>query len=132
MPHVTSLATDSDVIDSPTWDDVLNSLRALDSKEKTIVVLAPASPKGVPEGEEHMSIGGGSGRYIAYVTSDNVTFWNAETAGGLDTSVTRLTVGGQEGEYAAAQIVSLDVVTIVARAYFERGERTPSAHWVQR
>lgn len=65
MPHVTSLATDSVAIDLPAWEDMLHALRALDAKENTIVVLAPASPAGAPAGEAHMSIGGGNGRYLA-------------------------------------------------------------------
>ncbi len=64
------------------------------------------------------------------LTSDNVTFWNAETPGG-DAQLTRLMVGGQEGDYTGAQLVSLEVVTLVAREYFDNGGRASSAYWVR-
>ena len=77
----------------------------------TLVILAPACPKGPPEGDHHLAVGGGGdGRLLVYTTEDNLGFWNLADPGkqGAERKV-RMNIGGQEGEYHESQFVSRDL-----------------------
>jgi hypothetical protein len=77
MSFVAALTTDTKTIKKPTWVDVEREVGALDARTQTLVVLAPPPPKGAPEGDHHLAIGGGGeGRFIVYTTEDNLDFWN--------------------------------------------------------
>lgn len=131
MAFVTTLTTDARTIQSPTWADVERAILGLDARTQTLVVLAPAPPLGAPEGEHHLAVGGGGdGRFIVYATGDNLTFWNLLDPGRQDNrQKVRMLIGGQEGEYEAAQFVSREMALRAAHRYFEDGQRTDDLTW---
>ena len=49
------------------WSEIESAIRSLDGHRQTLVTLET-------EGEAHMSIGGGNGRYFVYLTFDNDNF----------------------------------------------------------
>ncbi len=131
MAFVATLTTEAEVTANPTWGDVEREICALDGAVHTLVVLAPPSPLGPPSGDHHLAIGGGlDGGLIVFVTEDNLTFWNLrnpENRGA--TRVVRMSIGGQEGDYRAAQIVSRDLALRAARRYVEDGQRAGDLEW---
>jgi hypothetical protein len=81
--------------------------------------------------EEHFSVGGGGGRYVAYATFDNEEFWSLlrpEPAGG----VILLNAGGQEGDYPAREVVSLEQARAAGRAFFLEQSLDPSQQWAKK
>lgn len=83
-------------------------------------------------GEQHLAVGGGSGRYVVYATFDNCDFLNLLAATVDDGSVL-LNAGGQEGDYSARQIVDLTQAEKAARAFFaglRLDPRLPSSTWL--
>lgn len=132
MSFVATLTTDTKTMENPTWADVEREVGALDARTRTLVMLAPSPPQGAPEGDHHLAVGGGDGRFIVYTTEDNLDFWNltAPDTSGTERTV-RMTVGGQEGEYREAQFVSQDQALQAARRYFEDGQRAPGLVWTK-
>lgn len=133
MSYVATLITDTRTITNPTWADVEREIGALDARKQTLVTLAPPPPKGAPEGDHHLAVGGGSdGRFIVYMTEDNLTFWNLTDPEkhGAEYHV-RMNIGGQEGEYRGAQFVSRDLALRAARRYLEDGHRAADLLWAR-
>ena len=129
--RVATLTTDTKTIPNPTWVDVEREIIALDGRQQTLVMLSPAAPKGAPDGDHHMAIGGGGeDHFIVYVTEDNLNFWNLTDPNrrGADHTV-RMNIGGQEGEYREAQLVSREMALSAARRYVEDGGRAPELAW---
>jgi Immunity protein Imm1 len=131
VSFVTTLGTDTNVTSAATWTEVERAISALDGRTETLVILAPASPIGAPEGDHHFAIGGGrEGRSIVYTTEDNLSFWNLiERPQQGDERPVLLRIGGQEGEYRSNQPVSRELALRAARSYFEYGHRDPSLEW---
>jgi|tagenome__1003787_1003787.scaffolds.fasta_scaffold20452583_2 hypothetical protein len=131
MRFVSTLTTDAKTITNPTWTQVEREVNALDARTRTLVMLAPSPPKGPPEGDHHLAIGGGAdGRFVVYTTEDNSNFWNlTDVHKRADDRKVRMVVGGQEGEYQEAQLVSLGVALAAARRYMEDGQRAPELNW---
>jgi len=132
MSFVATLTTDTKTITSPTWADVEREIGALDARTRTLVMLAPPPPKGAPEGEHHLAVGGGDGRFIVYTTEDNLNFWNLTDPEkrGAERKVL-MNIGGQEGEYREAQFVSRDLALRAARRYVEDGQRAADLVWTK-
>jgi Immunity protein Imm1 len=133
MSFVATLATDTETMENPSWPDVERAILALDARSTTLVMLAPPSPKGLPTGEHHMAVGGGSGdRLIVYTTDDNFHFWNlVDPKKRGDRRPVRMVVGGQEGDYREEQFVSRDHALRAARCYVTDGRRAPDLEWTQ-
>lgn len=133
MSFVATLTTDTKTITNPTWADVEREISALDARAQTLVILAPPPPKGAPEGDQHLAVGGGAdGHFIVYATEDNLNFWNLTDPerGGAERKV-RMNIGGQEGEYREAQFVSRELALRAARRYVEDGQRAADLVWTQ-
>lgn len=133
MSFVATLTTDIKTITDPTWSDVEREIGALDARTQTLVMLAPPPPLGMPEGEHHLAIGGGGeGRFIVYATEDNLNFWNLTDPdrSGVERKV-RMNIGGQEGEYREAQLVSHDLALRAARRYIADGQRAEDLVWTK-
>ena len=110
-----------EIVETPTTGDFDRLLDRMDSKVHTMIMLQR-------ERDAHMGIGGGSGKYVVYVTYDNETFWNliaAERAPGA----VMLNVGGQEGEYPARQVVAQDRARQAGRTFLATGELDRSLRW---
>ena len=131
MSFVTILATDAHTIENPRWEDVEKAILSLDGTAATEVMLAPAPPKGPPDGDHHMGIGGGKdGRCIVYVTEDNLTFWNLEDAAkSQESKCLRMLIGGQQGDYREAQCVPREWALKAAREYFDHGWKVDDLTW---
>ena len=131
MQFVTTLNTDTKTIPGPAWADVEREILALDARTQTLVTLAPSPPIGAPEGDHHLAVGGGSNdRFIVYMTEDNLNFWNlTDPKRTADEQTVRMQIGGQDGEYRAAQCVSRDLALLAARKYFEDGRRAKDLEW---
>jgi hypothetical protein len=131
MNHVAMLVIDELTIEDPTWEDVQRAILSLDGRTNTEAMLAPAPPKGPPEGDHHMGIGGGKdGRCVVYFTEDNLRFWNLEDATTRHGEHRiRMLVGGQEGEFRMRQCVPREWALKAARYYFEHGKRADDLPW---
>jgi hypothetical protein len=131
MSFVVTLTTDTKTVTTPTWADVEREICALDARAQTLVILAPPPPKGAPEGDHHMAIGGGSAdHFIVYMTEDNLSFWNLVNPEkrGAEGKV-QMNIGGQVGDYREAQFVSRDLALRAARQYVEDGRRAADLAW---
>jgi hypothetical protein len=131
MSYVATLTTDAEEVRNPTREDVERAIDTLDSTHVTLVVLAPRSPDGSPEGEHHMAIGGGKDdRCVVYITKDNLGFWNLEDPSKAS-SMTRvmMVAGGQDGDYREAQCVPKQWAKRAASVYFEHGIPAPDLPW---
>ena len=102
-------------------DDLDHALQRLDGNTHTLVILEG-------EGEAHLAVGGGGGRYVVYATFDNVAFWNLVDPGATTGSLI-VNAGGQEGDYAVRQVVDLTHARAAAHGFFSRRELDPDQMW---
>jgi Immunity protein Imm1 len=103
------------------WQSIESAIRQLDGQRKTLVTLET-------DGETHMSVGGGQGKYIVYVTFDNESFDYLVDPTKPNTEELLL-VGGQIGHYPAKSCVDLDMTLKSAKAFAEKGEMLDSVIW---
>jgi hypothetical protein len=109
------------MIDDASVSDFDAALDRLDASTFTNVMIAG-------DGEEHMGIGGGAGRYIVYATFDNEDFWNLmrnEPA----TGTVLLNTGGQVGDYPASQVVTVEQARTAGRTFLLSGKLDPGLRW---
>ena len=117
---------DSDPVEknNPTWCDIEAAIRRLDGDTCSLVILG-IEPPPVP----HMAIGGGAeGKYIVYITPDNLIFHQLINPG-RSSRKCMLVAGGQCGEYAEKLCVSLSEALRAARSYAETGQPDASLLW---
>jgi hypothetical protein len=114
--------TEDEVIVSPTFDDLRRVIESLDANVKTSVFL---------EGENgaYLAVGGGSGQYIVYVSPSDQQFWNLIANRTERNEKISLVVGGQDGDYAARQVVDKNSAIKAAKRFFLKGELDRSLHW---
>jgi Immunity protein Imm1 len=105
------------------WREIEAAIGQLDGHRKTLVTLEA-------EGETHMAIGGGPGKYVVYLTFDNEQFHYVVDPSKSDADE-NLTVGGQEGIYPAKLCVDRDAALKTAKAFAERGVMEKSVIWEQ-
>ncbi len=117
------VANDEWRVSQPTWDDVESALTRLDARTHTLVTIQGPV-------EQHLTVGGGAGRYVVCATFDNSEFWNL-LGGRSDGEPELLNAGGQEGEYPQAQIVTHGQAREAARAFFLQLQLEPSLNWVR-
>lgn len=108
-------------IENPSRADLEQALLRLDGRVFTMVIVAGL-------GEKHLSVGGGDGRYVVYATFDNLDFWNLLRPKALE-EVVLVNCGGQEGEFPAKQVVSIDQAKAAGITFLELGELDPSQLW---
>jgi len=107
--------------DNPSEAELEHALLRLDAKQYTMVTIAADQDK-------HLTIGGGAGRYVVYAAFDNEDFWNLvcpEPAGGT----VLLNAGGQEGDFPAAQIVTLEQARAAALVFLNSRQLDPGQQW---
>lgn len=107
--------------DSPTIQDVERFFERLDQKNYTLIILER-------DASTHMAVGGGAGQYVVYATYDNETFWNLLRSEPTDMTVP-LNVGGQEGHYPSAQVVTKDIAWRAGRSFVEAGVLDQTLKW---
>ncbi len=103
------------------WEEIEAAIRKLDGHRRTLVTLEA-------EGEMHMAIGGGTGKYLVYVTFDNENFNYLVNPTKSDNAET-LVVGGQEGIYPAKWFVDLTTTLRAAKSFAEFGTIEKSVVW---
>jgi hypothetical protein len=103
------------------WSEIELAIKNLDGQTKTLVTLET-------DGETHMSIGGGQGKYVVYATFDNEIFYSLIDPSKSDQHES-IVVGGQKGLYPAKSCVDLETVLPSAQKFAELGEMLRSAVW---
>jgi Immunity protein Imm1 len=103
------------------WTEIETAIRELDGHQRTLVTLET-------EGEAHMSIGGGNGRYFVYTTFDNENFNYLVNRANSDQTET-LVIGGQAGIYPAKSCVDLTTTIKAAKVFAELGTMERSVSW---
>ncbi len=104
-----------------TWAEIKSAIEELDAKKKTLVTIET-------NGNTHMAVGGGMGKYVVYATFDNVSLYNLiepTKSNDLET----LVVGGQIGAYPARMCVDLETVLKAAKTFTESGTLEESVIW---
>lgn len=112
-------------IEQPSAADLDRALEQLDAKTYTLITLEA-------QGDEHLCVGGGAGRYVAYAKRDNDEFWNPvgdAAEDGAQDEVIWLNAGGQEGDFPARQIVDMERVRAAARAFLSDRTLDPALGW---
>lgn len=113
-------------IENPVWEDIEAMIRSLDGESRTLVTF------GNEEEGCYMAVGGGNGKYIAYISYDdgdqihNLIQPDTHTEGWVE-----LIVGGQRGRFPANTCVSQEMVQLAARCFFDTQEAVPSLHWAE-
>jgi hypothetical protein len=104
------------------FTDVERALERLDARRWTTLSI------GGPD-ELHLMIGGGAGQYVIYAGSaGEEELWNLVSAK-PEEAVVMLTIGGQEGDYPARQVVGLEEARTAARTFFLTGALDLSLRW---
>jgi hypothetical protein len=111
-----------DEIRGPSLDDMFMAIELLDAEIHTIVTLFGC------DGLE-LCIGGGQGRYIAYVSASDQDFWNLLSLDDDRHDAVLLNAGGQEGEYESRQIIDKPSVLRAAKTFFDTGLRDSALRW---
>ena len=115
------ITCDEFCVESPTEADVMQSIDALDAETKTALTLER-------EGAS-ISVGGGRGRYVVFVTvGDDQKFWNL-LSDYADTGAVMINIGGQEGDYPARHVVDKEQAMRAALCFLESGRRDPALTW---
>ena len=115
------------IIEQPRWEAVESAIRALNNRERNDVYLFPASAGP----DTYLCVGGGAGRYVVSGSVGNQEFPTILDPSRATRPPERLTVGGQEGEYHARQVVDLATALTAARAFFESGGFGDSVTWTR-
>jgi Immunity protein Imm1 len=129
---VTTMTTDywegvkskHDTVLSPSWTEIEAAIACLDSETLTMVTLRG-------EGEAHLAVGGGGGRYVVYATFDNQKFLTL-TRGGEGRSKVSLSIGGQMGEYPEDIVVDGPLALAAAKSFAESGQINDHLHWLEK
>jgi len=108
-------------IERPSLQDVMAAVQRLDGKTRTLVTLEVSD-------DHHLAVGGGGGRYIVYMTLDNLQFKNLIIPGKSGPKV-MLTCGGQEGGFAPKQCVDLELASRAAATFARTGQPDPELAW---
>ena len=103
------------------WQQIETAIKNLDAHQKTLVLLET-------EGETHMAVGGGLGRYVVYVTFDNESFHYLIDPAKAKIEET-LIVGGQKGYYPAKLCVDLSTTLKAAETFTKLGILEKSVVW---
>lgn len=119
--HWHGVTCDEICIESPQEPDVTRSIEALDAASRTTLTLDRA--------EASITVGGGRGRYVVFVTvGDDEEFWNLLSE--VDaTGIVVINIGGQEGDFPARQVVDHEKATRAALCFLESGRRDPTLTW---
>jgi hypothetical protein len=109
---------------NPDLEAIEAAIRALDGERRTLVVL-----KG--PGDHHLAVGGGGeGKFIVYMTSDNESFLTAINPAMQDASETiLLCAGGQEGDFPVRQVIGVAESLAAARSFAVTGSPAESVTW---
>ena len=103
------------------WRQIETAIADLDAQQKTLVLLET-------DGETHMVVGSGLGRYVVYITFDNENFHYLIDPSKTEVEST-LVVSGQEGCYPSKLCVDLTTTLKAAKTFAEFGILEKSVVW---
>jgi Immunity protein Imm1/Isochorismatase family len=104
-----------------------DAVAAVSADHQAAALLCMSDVLGAEE-ETHMAIGGGTDKFVVYVTFDNEIFHDLIDPSQSD-SGEALVVGGQEGIYPAKMCVDLEMTLRAAKAFAEAGSMDQSLFW---
>jgi hypothetical protein len=110
-----------ETFEAPTVAEFDRLLNRLDAQGHTMITLQG-------DGDTHMTIGGGDGRYVVYATFDNEVFWNLLQPEQAEGTIT-LNAGGQEGDYPASHVVSRERARQAGVTFLQISELDPALEW---
>ena len=108
-------------VDKPSLDGLNSALDRLDGTTYTTLIVDG-------NGKEHMTIGGGNGRYIVYWTADDLQFKTLLRPHAEQATVV-LSVGGKKGDYPARHVVDLAQARAAASFFFLHRQLDPDLTW---
>ena len=108
-------------VDRASVEDFDRALDRLDARIYTMLTIEGS-------GEQHLTIGGGAGRYVVYATFGNEEFWNL-LCGKSATGTILLNAGGQEGDFPATQVVSKEQAGAAGRVFLDACQLDPTQQW---
>lgn len=115
-------------VDSPTWTQIESAIRSLDGWTRNDLYLHP-DPDDL---ETYFAVAGGTdNRYLVFFCHGNESFDEAITPDAEDTRV-ELVVGGQPGDFALRDLVTLDQAVEGARSFHMTGELSAGQSWRHR
>ena len=101
--------------------DLDRALDRLDARTYTMIIVQLG-------GEQHLTIGGGAGQYVVYATFDNEEFWNLLRTQ-APASTVLLNVGGQQGDFPAAQVVDKEQARVAGHVFLNACLLNPTQQW---
>jgi hypothetical protein len=110
-------------VEAPALDAFETALSRLDGTTFTEIVLDGGQGR-------HLAIGGGGGRYVVYAAVANDEFVNLLHCNPRDGTV-KLTAGGQEGDYPARRVVTIEEARDAGRTFLQAGELDPRQRWIR-
>lgn len=111
-------------INNPIWEIVEKSIALLDQKTRTQIVLQL-------DDMSYISVGGGNGSYLVYISTPDENFYNLVTDGHIiDSSIKKeLITGGQKGYFPSKNIVSKSLTLRAVETFFVTGEKDKELNW---
>lgn len=107
-------------IDEPSEAELEQALLRLDAERYTMVAIVAGQ-------ENHLAIAGGRGRYVVCATLEDELWSLIVPATGLGT--VRLNAGGQEGDFPAAQVVTLEEARAAGLVFLRTHKLDPGQRW---
>lgn len=106
------------------WNEIEKAIKGLDGRSRTMVIIG----HDFGGNEACMTVSGGLGLYIAYITYDNISFHRLIDPNKSEESID-LTPGGEMGEFPAKFCIDLEKVLRAARMFSSEGKVDPSLDW---
>ena len=122
LKRADNLLCNDEEIDAPTIDDLDRIIEALDAKIRTMVSL-------YGQDGSFLSIGGGEGQYVVYVSLPDEQLWNLLSNQENRKGVVLLNAGGQEGDFPCRQVVDKPRALRAARTFFIKGQLDTALQW---
>lgn len=105
------------VIKNPSWEDVEEAIRSLDSESRNDLYLKPL----FATQDTFLGVGGGAGRYIVTGSQNGGRFPTLTDPTCTDEKLVPLRVGGQLGEYPARHIVAIEQALAAVKRFYDAG-----------
>jgi len=118
----TGVDCEEEEVRSPSIPDLEYAITALDASVRTTVCLYGIDGS-------FLTIGGGGGQYVVYVTTPDEQFWNLLAEDSDLKGIILINIGGQEGDFPARQVVNEQRALQASRTFFRSGELDSSLRW---
>ena len=112
---------DEQTIKEPSLSRVIGFLDALDQDKRTSFSITIDSCKS-------LTVGGGLGKYVVYVTDEDGNFHSLTNDDALDGTI-MINIGGQEGDYDQGIVVNKTVASEVIEVFISSEKLDPRYVW---